>query len=160
MRALPVILAVVLSSSVCAAGRAASALVLDRASVVVVFTPDSEVTKSTREEPGFDDFIDDFEHYRQSVAAALHDNRDVIFYSSSATKVSFKGGEHSAVTRRSLSGYGFIVYVPGKEPVIFQGVATDDDVLCALKGLEPRVRVPRECGPNNSFKPNPLRGSA
>lgn len=149
-RTLFIFLAAVVSGTAGAANHPSNALVLNRPSVVALFAPDAELTKADREEPGFDDFIDDFQHYAQAVAAALHDNQNVSFYSSSLPTVSFTGGEHRPVARRSLSGYGFIVYVPGKTPVVFRGVATDDDVLCALKGLAPWLNVSWQCGPNES----------
>src|SRR6476661_5594511 len=137
MRFFLLILVVALPGLAGAATREPTALVLNRPSVVVVYTPDAEVTEASRKEPGFADFIDDFEYYTQTVAAALHNTKGIAFYRSTSATISFKGGEHLPVTRQSLAGYGFIVYVPGKSPVIFRGVATDDDVLCAIQGLDP-----------------------
>ena len=116
-------------------------MVLDRIAVVAVFTPDSELSETEKAGDGFADFIDDFEHYRMSVASALNRNIDVAYLDSSATLFLFKGAEHPPVSRKSLSGYGFIIYVPGQAPIIFQGVATDPDVICALQRLAPQVRV-------------------
>lgn len=160
MRTLVVILALATGGLGQSADRTPASLVLSRPSVVVVFTPGSEVTATSRQEPGFDDFIDDFEYYARSLAVALRSDGEVAFYNSSAREIQFAGREHPPVTRQSLSGFGFVVYVPGKDPVIFQGVATDDDVLCALKALDPRLKISPQCGPNKSFERNPLRGPA
>ncbi|MFT3807853.1 hypothetical protein [Arenimonas sp.] len=119
-------------------------LVLDRVSVVAVFTPDSEIGEAERDEEGFADFVDDFEHYRRETAQALRDNPKVFYADSSAKEFRFKGSSQP-VSRQSLSGYGFIVYAPGHDPVLFRGVATDDDVLCALKRLAPSSGVTHRC---------------
>lgn len=130
-----------------------SALILDRPSVVIVFTPDADVPVAERNSEGFDDFVSDFNLYSSSVASQLRGRQDVAFISSSATKFVFIGAEHHPVTRKALSGYGFIVYVPGKSPIIFEGVATDLDVLYALEHLAPKIRVPVKCGPNPEVSP-------
>ena len=128
------------------------ALTLDRPSVVVVFTPDTDVPAMERTSEGFDDFISDFDLYSSSLATRLRGRQDVAFISSSAMTFIFKGAEHRPVTRKALSGYGFIIYVPGQSPTIFEGAATDSDVLCALKRLAPKIQVPTQCGPNPSSK--------
>ena len=128
-----------------AAAGAQSALTLDRPSVVVVFTPDAEVSTSDRNSEGFDDFIDDFNFYRTKLASELRGNKDVAFINSSAETVTFKGAEHAPITRKSLSGYGFIIYVPGKPPTVFRGVETDSDLLCALQHLAPNINVAQRC---------------
>lgn len=127
-----------------------STLTLDHPSVVVVFTPDADVSAADRNSEGFDDFISDFNLYSSSLASELRGHKDVAFISSSATTFIFKRAEHGPITRKALSGYGFIIYVPGKPPTIFEGVATDSDVLCALKHLAPKIRVPTQCEPNPS----------
>jgi hypothetical protein len=123
-----------------------STLTLDRPSVVAVYTPDNEVTAAEKSSDGFADFIDDFWVYRQAIESALRGNKEVAFVNSSATRILFKGNEHTPITRSSLSGYGFVIYVPGQAPVIFRGVATDDDVLCELKQIDPHVKVSAQCG--------------
>ena len=129
-----------------------SALTLDHPSVVVVFTPNAGVSAADRNSEGFGDFISDFNLYSSSLASELRGRKDVAFISSSAKTFIFKGAEHAPITRKALSGYGFIVYVPGKSPIIFEGVATDSDILCALKHLAPKTRVPAQCEPNPSSK--------
>lgn len=139
-------------SGIASAAGPRSTLTLDRPSVVVVFTPDADIPATERTSEGFDDFISDFGLYSSSLASRLSGRQDVAFISSSATKFIFKGAEHQVVTRKALSGYGFIVYVPGQSPVIFEGVATDSDVLCALEHLAPKIRVPVQCRPDPSSK--------
>jgi hypothetical protein len=151
MRSLLAIVLIALSGLVSAASTRVS-LILDHPSVVVVFTPDADVSVADRNSEGFDDFISDFNDYRSSLASELRGSKDVSFISSSATTFIFKGAEHHPVTRKALSGFGFIIYVPGKPPNIFEGVATDSDVLCALKHLAPKIRVSAQCGPNPSSK--------
>jgi hypothetical protein len=134
------------------AGGAQSTLTLDRPSVVAVFTPDADVSAADRNSDDFGEFISDFSFYSSSLASKLRGNKDVAFINSSATTFIFKGAEHAPITRKALSGYGFIIYVPGKSPTIFEGVETDSDVLCALKDLAPKLRVPAQCEPNPSSK--------
>jgi hypothetical protein len=134
------------------AASTSSVLTLDHPSVIAVFTPDADVSATDRNSEGFADFISDFNFYRSSLASELRGRKNVVFISSSATMFIFKGGERQPVTRKALSGYGFIIYVPGKRPIIFEGVATDSDVLCALKQLAPQIRLPAQCEPNQSSK--------
>jgi hypothetical protein len=149
----PLIASVLITlSGIAIAASPRSALTLDRPSVVVVFTADADVSLAERSSEGFDDFISDFNLYSSSLASRLHGRQDVAFISSSAGKFIFKGRERQPVTREALSGYGFIIYVPGQAPTIFEGVATDSDVLCALQHLAPKSRVPAQCGPYPSSK--------
>ena len=105
-------------------------LVLSRPTVLVLFTPDSEMDESERNTQDFQDFIDDFLVYQSSLADALKDNLQVQFKTSTAGRVQLEGAE--TITRAELGGFGVIVFVPGQEPVVFDGVATDADVLCGL----------------------------
>ena len=139
-------------SGLVSAGSTQSSLTLDRPSVVAVFTPDADVSAADRNSEDFGEFMSDFNFYGSSLASELRGRKDVAFIISSATTFIFKGAEHQPITRKSLSGYGFIIYVPGKPPTIFEGVATDSDVLCALKQLAPQIRVPARCAPNPSSK--------
>lgn len=139
-------------SGIASAASPQSTLTLDRPSVVVVYTPDADVSAAERTSDGFDDFISDFNLYSSSLASRLRGRQDVAFISSSASKFIFKGAERRPVTRKALSGYGFIIYVPGQSPILFEGVATDADVLCALKRLAPKIQVSAQCGPNPSSK--------
>ena len=159
MNLLLVVLAILLPST-CLAGMPASVLTLDQPSVVALYTPTADVTEAEANSDGFADFIDDFETYRMAIASTLRGNKNVRFINSSAGTIRFSNAAHAPISRESLSGYGFIVYVPGKAPAIFGGVATDHDVLCELQRLLPQAVAPLNCGPNNSFKPKPLRGSA
>ena len=151
MRLLVASVLIALSGFVCAASTQ-STLTLDRPSVVAVFTPDADVSAADRNSDDFGEFISDFSLYSSSLASELRGRKDVVFISSSATTFIFKGAEHVPITRKALSGYGFIIYVPGKSPTIFEGVETDSDVLCALKDLAPKIRVPAQCEPNPSSK--------
>lgn len=147
MRLLLASVLIALSGFACAASTQ-STLTLDRPSVVAVFTPDAEVSDADRNSDEFNEFISDFSLYSSSLASVLGRRKDVAFISSSATTFIFKGAEHVPITRKALSGYGFIIYVPGKSPIIFKGVETDSDVLCALKNLAPKIWVPTQCEPN------------
>lgn len=151
MRLLLAIVLIALSGLASAASTRV-ALTLDHPSVVAVFTPNADVSAADRNSEGFGDFISDFNFYSSSLSSELQGRKDVSFIISSATTFIFKGAEHRPVTRKALSGFGFIIYVPGKPPIIFEGVATDSDVLCALKHLVPKIRVPAQCGPNASSK--------
>jgi hypothetical protein len=144
--------------TMCLAGSAA--LTLDRPSVVVLSTPSSELSLAEVNADGFADFIDDFETYGRALAQALRGNEYVQFIDSNASSVSLLHSARPPITRSSLSGFGIIIFVPGKPPVIFEGVATDHDVLCELQRLLPQAVAHLSCGSNNSFKPKPLRGSA
>lgn len=147
MRIVAAAVLVLLSLSAIAKG-AHSDLVLDRPSVVVVFTPDADVPASDKRSGDFNEFISDFNYYSRSLASELQGKKNISFIVSSAKKVVFKGTKYSPITRSSLAGYGVIVYVPGKSPVVFDGVATDDDVLCALQKLESRIDLENGCSPN------------
>jgi hypothetical protein len=151
MRILITSVLIALSGFVCVAS-AQSSLTLDHPSVVAVFTPDADVSAAARNSDDFSEFMSDFNFYGSSRASELRGRKDVAFITSSATTFIFKGAEHRPITRKALSGYGFIIYVPGKPPTIFEGVATDLDVLCALKHLAPKIRVPAQCEPNPSSK--------
>lgn len=123
----------------------AQPLVLDRPSIVVVFRPDAEISAADRNSDGFGEFISDFDFYAASLASELRGRKDVAFIDSDATILEFNGKEHAPITRKDLSGFGFIVYVPGKPPTVFKGVATDTDVLCALHQLAPEIHLPVQC---------------
>lgn len=127
-----------------------AALTLDRPSVVVLSTPDAEVSSAEAGTEAFAEFLDDFETYSRAVALALRKSTRVQFIDSNASTVRFLHSAHAPVTRRALSGYGFIVFVPGKAPVVFEGVATDQEVLCELKRLLPQADVQLDCGPGES----------
>jgi hypothetical protein len=133
------------------AEEAPSTLQLDGVSVVALCTPDWEVTEADRTQEGFDDFLDDYQYYWGQIQRRLRGRKDVNFVASYARNVMFKEEGVAPVSRKALSGYGFIVYVPGKTPKVFSGVATDIDVLCTLKELDPKIAVGVPCGPNNSL---------
>ena len=158
MRLLVASVLIALSGFVYAASTQSS-LTLDHPSVVAVFTPDADVSAAHRNSDDFIEFMSDFNFYGSSLASELRGRKDVAFITSSATTFIFKGAEHRPITHKALSGYGFIIYVPGKPPTICEGVATDSDVLCALKQLAPKIRVPAQCEPNPSSKRRKARAA-
>ena len=120
-------------------------LVLSKPSVVVLYTPDRELSQAELNEPGFADFIDDFQTYQMALAAALKGNRQVQFIATSALAVRLKGVQ-KPLSRKALGGFGIVVFVPGKPPAVFEGVATDTDVLCELQRRLPKAVVVHGCG--------------
>lgn len=134
-----------LSAILLASAAAPQELLLDRLSVIAVYTPESEISEAERDEDGFADFVDDFEHYRRAIEDELRDNPKVFVASSPARRIAFKAAGIAPIPRESLSGYGFIVYAPGHAPVVFRGVATEDEVVCALKKLAPDAGITRVC---------------
>jgi hypothetical protein len=123
----------------------ASDLVLEKPSVVVLYTPDADISRVDQNEPGFPDFLDDFQTYQASVASALEGNPQIRYIATTARLVRFKGTSRT-VSRQALGGYGFVVFVPGETPVVFQGVATDHDVLCELRRQMPGAITVKGCG--------------
>lgn len=117
-------------------------------SVVALYTPDWEVTEEDKSAEGFYDFLDDFQYYSGELQNSFSKNKNVEYFASCARKVSFTLDNFAPVTRKSISGYGFIVYVPGKAPKVIVGVATDVDVLCTLKELDVSIEVSMQCDPN------------
>jgi hypothetical protein len=128
----------------CLAGSAV--LTVAGPSVIVLSPPSVEVPDAEVNADDLADFLDDFETYSRSVALALRGNKAVQFIDSHASSVRFLHSTHAPISRSSLSGYGFIVFVPGKAPVAFEGVATDTDVLCALQHLLPQAVPHQSCG--------------
>ncbi|MCL2919087.1 hypothetical protein [Shewanella litorisediminis] len=123
-------------------------LLLNGSSIVALYTPEWEITENEKAAEGFYDFLDDYQYYAGEIKGHLSNNVGAEFVASFAHRVSFSEiGVHS-VYREELSGYGFIVYVPGKAPKIFPGVATDVDVLCVLKELDSSIKVGVSCKPN------------
>ncbi|MCL6619304.1 MAG: hypothetical protein K6T33_05890 [Thermomonas hydrothermalis] len=140
---LALVLSVAISAS--AAQGCEADLLLSKPSVVVLYTPDRELSQAERNEPGFTDFIDDFQTYQMALAAALKGNRQVQYLVTSAPCVRLKGVQQP-VSRKALGGFGIVVFVPGKPPAVFEGVATDADVLCELHRRLPKAVVAHGCG--------------
>ncbi|QSX30585.1 hypothetical protein JYB88_02680 [Shewanella cyperi] len=145
MKYLTYILLLTLSSAI-TAQEAPANLLLHGASVVALYTPDWEITADEKNSEGFYDLLDDYRYYASELQEHLSKNIGVEFIASFAHKVSFPDTGVPSVNREALSGYGFIVYVPGKAPKIFYGVATNVDVLCALKELDSTISVGVNCG--------------
>ncbi len=110
-------------------------LVLDQPTVVVVYTPESELKVGRTKEPGFVDFIDDFDWYRMQLVVKLRKQHVVKVIESAALQIRFSKSKVMPIFRDSLGGFGFVVYVPGKAPVVFSGVATHQDVICTVQKL-------------------------
>lgn len=143
----------ILTSGVVPAQSAPEELRITGPSIVALYTPDWEVTEQERNSEGFYDFLDDYQVYAGKVQAAFAESKNVKYIASYARKVSFKEPGVTPITSKALSGYGFIVYVPGKAPKIIRGVLTDVDILCTLKELDASIPVGVQCEPNN-----PLNG--
>ncbi|MGY4516299.1 hypothetical protein [Lysobacter sp. HA18] len=139
------VFAVFLLAATAATGARAAELVLSEPTVVVLYPPQRELSAAEMNEPDFTSFIGDFQTYESAVALALRGNPKVRFLSTSVDRIHLKG-VRQPVVRKALGGYGFIVYVPRKPPAIFQGVATDQDVLCELHRRLPGAVVVHGCG--------------
>lgn len=107
----------------------ASELALKRPSLVIVY-PVAEKATSVKDQEESSEAASDFYYYAAKIQKAMANRQSVDLVSSKASHFSFANRTQKTLSRKQLQGLGFIFYKPNSKPFVFEGVATDEDVVC------------------------------
>ena len=123
----------------------ATELVLSKPSIVIVYSS-PEKARSAKEGEENAEADADFSFYTLKIQKAMASIKGITIIKSKANQFRFANSDEKPVSHNDLHGLGFIFYKPQTKPVIFKGVATDEDVVCeASKFFEIKVKG-YECG--------------
>ena len=121
-------------------GLAQPAVDLRRPTILVLIDPVAEIRKH-EDDREYVEALGDFGVYTNKMVNALRGQRGVRVRWSSADSVRFPGTQFKRVVRREVDGgWGYVFYRPGHEPIVYEGVAVDDDLVCtAIRLFEIKV---------------------
>jgi len=110
-------------------------LVLRVPTIVILVAPEADIEKH-KDDEGFNEFTSDFAVYANRMAEALRVHPTIQVQWSSASVVAFPGTKSKPIRRRSVGdGWGYIFYRPGRQPILIEGVAFDDHLVCTASTL-------------------------
>ena len=102
--------------------------------VILVDTPAEQ--RRHQEDGEYNEFAGDFAVYANRMAEALRGIPQVSIRWSYSSTVSFPGTSYKPVHRRKLeTGWGYVFFKPGEQPVVIAGVAEDDQLVCTAVKL-------------------------
>ncbi len=129
-----------------AATNAQTILTLKKSAIVILVPPEKEL-KSQAKEEGFADFSGDFAYYAGKMKSALEKGSKIPVQWSTASQVAFPDTTIKPIIRSKLeTGWGYVFYRPGEQPVIVEGVADDEQLVCIAAKLY-KIKVgDYECG--------------
>jgi hypothetical protein len=104
-------------------------LVLKKPSLVIVY-PLAEKSTSVKEQEELADADADFYYYASKIQKAMANSKTIAIVNSKANLFRFANKTQKSLSRKQLEGLGFIFYKPNSKPLVFKGVATDEDVVC------------------------------
>lgn len=113
--------------------------------VILVDSPVEQ--RRYREDSEYNEFSGDFGVYTNRMSEALRGNPQVSIRWSYASTVSFPSTSYNAAQRRKLeTGWGYVFFRSGEQPVVIAGVAVDDQLVCTAVKLY-QIKVERcSCG--------------
>jgi hypothetical protein len=121
------------------AAAAQQGVTLSRPTILILVDTRAE-QKRHGEDPEYNEAAGDFAVYSSRMAEALKDHRGFRIQWSSAQSIRFPGTRFEPVLRRKLGGWGYVFYRPGREPIVIEGVAVDDELVCtAVRLFETKV---------------------
>lgn len=124
------LVAMVVASLPLATAAHAQTLPLSRPTIVVLTAPAPPLT-SEREKSEFAEFSSDFLFFARRFETTMRAHSQIQFQWSSADVVSFPGTSFAPIHRADWpSGWGYVLFQPGKPPRMRAGVAEDQQLVC------------------------------
>ncbi len=89
-----------------------------------------------KDDYGYSEGSGDFAAYANRMEVALKQHPEIMVKWSSAATVAFPGTKLKSIVRSTVgNGWGYVFYRPGREPVVIEGVAIDDQLVCVAAKL-------------------------
>lgn len=110
---------------------ASSTLRLTKPTIVILVDSPSEQKRNAKQDPNYNEATGDFGAYTNRMLAVLKGRKEFTILWSHADRVVFSTTSVQPITRTAVGGgWGYVYYSPGKAPMIVEGVATDDELVC------------------------------
>jgi hypothetical protein len=111
-------------------------LALRAPTIVILLDSPSEQRQARKSDQNYDEASGDFGVYTDRMLQALMDYKQITIRWSHAKRVTFPGTSFSPVIRSQVGGgWGYVFFRPGSAPIVVQGVATDDELVCRASAL-------------------------